>query len=1227
MAGIVYTKLIDALKGIGVDVSQQSGSNVKRLAPKNKSTATKPGILASERDSGGNFGTVLEIFKNEAKYIDSMNDAEQMAFLNNILDYNEFGGPKIKTTSELNQQAKDLGLEFKGLKGEAENLKTSVEDLQSLAKKMKDEAEANKNKALEDLDTFMETGGQPLKKKDDKFLGGSMHEEGQLRTGIRQFLQSEYKNGRLKLDKLDAERVMKYSPMIEHDPILVFKKIYGDEAYKKAGSFPGAFEIGENFKHYEEIFRKNMGEDILKVKDKKYVGDGTLVLTEMEEIKPPTPDDPDIPFAEGGRASFAGGKLVSEFIALIVKKEPIEAMKEVNKVIGKKGKYKNLTQKDIDKIVADTEDHIFQRDPDNLYVYDDGKTVFDDDLTKEQLIEKESRAIDKADEMNFEDSIKEMEGLGATQTAERFKLKQKYPGITDDLLDKILIDDNPQRKAEVLATIDEAFKMMEKGKGPEEIVETFKNTTRTKNAKGGRAGFYMGGQSGQSVIEPDLSDIGHGSDSLMSRNRILAPNSQATTSTGLNYLLGEDNDNTRVPFNDGLLVPPAKPYTEDMFEKDSMTLLKGMYGTGPESNPMFYNKIIEKGNMLRKQGVERETVIEIIRNNKDKINAFLETQTTSPKTFKGIDEFEMKANGGRIGFQDGLVAEKSLNEIIEKELGEKIEPFIPKTEEEIKKEQENEMFNMVKEFQKFKRANPDSGMTLNRFVREKKKEKEIFKNKIVELDLKYPEKEIIDKKTNMVNTEKLKEAIDQAEIDLELSPIDGLTLKRSINTEGEQSVTSGSFSLDNLTFSSPNLEEGKLTTTGKYSFGDLDLSGMVDSNDGEILNTELGFNYNNMLKGKLNESDGYRSTELDLNKTFPINDKFNLNLRGDLDTQTFNGKTYKSSDLKPTLSYKNGIFNADISKSILEGSDTPNLGLGINYNNFYAKGDNLLSEDRSGVLGYQKEFGDKDGDFFFTAGAEKNIFDDEYTGGVGFKYKYADGGIASLRPGYAGGNIVDKGRRGFLKFLGGTAAGVAALKAGLVKILGKESGAVSKKVIDEVIIDGGTGAPPWLQPLVNKALREGADKTKTAAYKDAQVVKSLDTPTGKVDVYYDVRTGEVEIDYIGGNTALGESVNMRYTPGIADEGTKGKPADEFSATESVPEGRMTGPDDYNIEMGENTVDEVGGLYSDTSELAELGGQKPIIKDIVETVKKKKVLKKMESDPAAFANENLPPYDY
>ena len=66
-------------------------------------------------------------------------------------------------------------------------------------------------------------------------------------------------------------------------------------------------------------------------------------------------------------------------------------------------------------------------------------------------------------------------------------------------------------------------------------------------ATGGRAGYYGGGQA---MVEPDLSDIGHGSDALMGRTRLTAPGSQATTSTGLNYLLGEDNDTVRVPYKE-----------------------------------------------------------------------------------------------------------------------------------------------------------------------------------------------------------------------------------------------------------------------------------------------------------------------------------------------------------------------------------------------------------------------------------------------------------------------------------------------------------------------------------------------------------------------------------------------------------------------------------------------------------------------------------------------------
>ena len=67
-------------------------------------------------------------------------------------------------------------------------------------------------------------------------------------------------------------------------------------------------------------------------------------------------------------------------------------------------------------------------------------------------------------------------------------------------------------------------------------------------ATGGRAGYYGGGPA---MVGEDLSEIGHGSDSLMARNMQLAPNSMATTSTGLNYLLGQDNDTARVPYSEG----------------------------------------------------------------------------------------------------------------------------------------------------------------------------------------------------------------------------------------------------------------------------------------------------------------------------------------------------------------------------------------------------------------------------------------------------------------------------------------------------------------------------------------------------------------------------------------------------------------------------------------------------------------------------------------------------
>jgi hypothetical protein len=53
---------------------------------------------------------------------------------------------------------------------------------------------------------------------------------------------------------------------------------------------------------------------------------------------------------------------VTDTITYIKTLEPIDAMKEANSIIGRKGKYKNLTPEESKKILTDTEDHIFERD-------------------------------------------------------------------------------------------------------------------------------------------------------------------------------------------------------------------------------------------------------------------------------------------------------------------------------------------------------------------------------------------------------------------------------------------------------------------------------------------------------------------------------------------------------------------------------------------------------------------------------------------------------------------------------------------------------------------------------------------------------------------------------------------------------------------------------------------------------------------------------------------------
>ena len=121
---------------------------------------------------------------------------------------------------------------------------------------------------------------------------------------------------------------------------------------------------------------------------------------------------------------------------------------------------------------------------------------------------------------------------------ERF---QKDFNVADDEVERIIKLSSEDQQKELQKYINKDFK--------ERIeLSDYDITDLEPNAEGGIVGYYTGGMVD---VEPNLSDIGHGSDSLMARTRLISPNNQATTSTGLNYLLAEDNDNIRVPFSKG----------------------------------------------------------------------------------------------------------------------------------------------------------------------------------------------------------------------------------------------------------------------------------------------------------------------------------------------------------------------------------------------------------------------------------------------------------------------------------------------------------------------------------------------------------------------------------------------------------------------------------------------------------------------------------------------------
>ena len=449
---------------------------------------------------------------------------------------------KGKSAAATEKRTKDMmrgdvtGKGLASFQEKIEQIKKDLKDLKDLDKQQKNINEElmdammgfRKPTGSKDKAKPFQTPGMPFKKENPGYrtLGGSMYAEGNLRTAMRMFLQTEHKAGRLKLNEEDLFRITEYSPMSADDPIDVFRRYYGEDALEAADAMASKLEKGTSFKNYEEIFRANMPE--LKVKTQgagsydQSIIDAERILQEAkdQEEYAKTLDEFDVTGrrknAEGGimstRAKFARGKIkLLQFLADKGMNLTTEIRRAVNNIFesGDKKIDADMAVDDMLENLGVDRDAVDQKDI--LKAYDEAYNTLSvppgsrggpDDIAAPFSDEK----VDLPEGVKAEDTILPTGNLISSQlklmrlaediqpglfenlTDKQRDIIDKYGDLIDrDLLKNIVLDPDPNNQAAAIATIEQVKTMGDKGMSIDEIMTALQATPRRKQAEGGIA--------------------------------------------------------------------------------------------------------------------------------------------------------------------------------------------------------------------------------------------------------------------------------------------------------------------------------------------------------------------------------------------------------------------------------------------------------------------------------------------------------------------------------------------------------------------------------------------------------------------------------------------------------------------------------------------------------------------------------------------------------------------
>jgi hypothetical protein len=294
-----------------------------------------------------------------------MNDAEKLIFEGNLRRL----GNKLGVTQKKQGPAADV-LEF----GTGE--KVSPEGIMSLTEKA-----GQKNPPttlmgnLESRIKQLEASGEDLSKMKgqtyDEFMNDitqgqrtmiKLEDEGLVRATAREIIDKDIKSKKIKLPK-EIEADFKQGG---GEPIDVFRQFYGEDALEQLNSMVPDFrqmysskEAAEAaIKKFKFKFKADRPPGSISIEDaKKAEQEFNIVPADSEEGKVITEK------LIGKPKASVTELVTAEKIILDMKNmDPMDAMKEANKVLKREGKYKNLKEEDVERIMEDTNDFIFGRD-------------------------------------------------------------------------------------------------------------------------------------------------------------------------------------------------------------------------------------------------------------------------------------------------------------------------------------------------------------------------------------------------------------------------------------------------------------------------------------------------------------------------------------------------------------------------------------------------------------------------------------------------------------------------------------------------------------------------------------------------------------------------------------------------------------------------------------------------------------------------------------------------